>query len=251
MTNDPLSLTDGILPTELQQPTPRTTRLAARGVYYIVGSMVVSMLIVAFAALAISKNADNVKKGRELARDGQLAYTGDVRSGGPHLATVYYTFTCNGQPYHGEAMLPESYLDKIDEYSKSGKFPILYLPRDPQINHPYEWHNDESYSFSLIAYVLIAIVIIQWSLMGKVIVRDLNLARNGVASAARVTKCSYGKNGGGRLRYEFRDMDGILTEGHGDYPVQQSLDAQICILYLPEETEKSHPYPLALFRVVK
>lgn len=250
MTDDDSTLIDRVIPAELQQRLPRKTRVAARGIYYLVGSFVISIFLLAFAAMALRKTARDVRNGRELARDGLLAYTGDVQSGGMHLATVYYTFNFDGRLYRGEAALPPKYLNKINDYSRSRNFAVLFLPRDPSINHPYDWQDDESYSFSLIAYVLIAIAMIQWAVLGKFILRDRQLARNGVAAVGSVTKCSYGRNGGILVRYEFRDTEGLLTEGHGEYPARRERDEQICVLYLPEESEKSRPYPLVFFRAV-
>lgn len=115
----------------------------------------------------------------------------------------------------------------------------------------YDWRDDESFSFDFLSYVLIAIVVIQWSVLGKSILQDMRLARNGVVVIGRVTGCSYGRNGGILLKYEFHDMDGLLTEGRGEYAVQRKQAERICILYLPEETGRSRPYPPVFFRAAK
>jgi len=242
---------DRMIPAEVQQELPRKIRLAGRGVYYLLGSVAVSVLILTLAVMVFSKTAKDVRNGRELASGGQLAYTGDVQAGGPHLATVYYSFIYDGTLYRGEALLPQRFLTKIDDYNKSGNFPVLFLPGDPSINHPYDWQDDESYASAFLSYVLIAIFILQWSVLGKFILRDLRLARNGVAAVGKVTKCSFGRNGGMQVRYEFRDKDGLLAEGRGECAGRQVKDAEICILFLPDDSGRNRPYPLVFFRATK
>lgn len=241
---------ENVVPAELLQASPRKVRLAGKGIYYLVGSVLVSTAMIGFALVGLSITKTNVKNGIELAREGRLAYTGDVKAGGMHLSTVYYGFVYDGRAYRGEALLPRRYLNTISDYNKSGDFPVLFLPRNPSINHPYMWRDDESHGFAFLSYVLAAIVIVQWSMLGRFILTDLKLARNGVTAVAKVTKCSYGRNGGVRIRYQFRDLDGLPTEGSGEYATRKNDGAQICILYLPEEPGKSRPYPLIFFRVV-
>lgn len=240
---------ENVVPAELLQAPPRKLRLAGRGIYYLVGSMLVSMAIIGFAVVGFSVTERNVKHGIELARDGRLAYTADVKAGGMHLSTVYYGFVYDRRTYRGEALLPRRYLNTISDYNKSGDFPVLFLPRNPSINHPYAWRDDESHAFAFLAYVLVAIVVVQWFMLGRFILRDLKLARNGAIAVGTVTKCAYGKNGI-RLRYDFRDMDELPAQGSGEYPTRQNIGAQICILYVPTEPAKSRPYPLVFFRVV-
>ena len=76
----------------------------------------------------------------------------------------------------------------------------------------------------LICYLLIIVTIAQWPVLMRFILQDLRFARNGVPAIARVAKCSYGRNGGINLKYEFRDMDGLLTEGSGEYCDRQTAD---------------------------
>jgi hypothetical protein len=249
MTEDGMLQNVNCVPAELQHDLPRRIRLAARGVYYLLGSMAISILMIAFIVVDFSKTAKEVRNGAELARDGIVAYTGDVQAGGMHLATACYSFTWNGTLYRGKARLPSRYLDKIDDYSKSDNFPVLFLPRDPSINHPNDWRDDESYSSAFISYVLIVLVVIQWSVLFRAILQELRLARNGVVATGRVTSWSYGRSGGIYVKYEFRDMDDLLSVGRGECPGWRKQDEQICVLYLPDQPDKNRPYPLVFFRV--
>lgn len=134
MIDDCPSENDGHVPSELQQKLPRKIRLAGRGIYYFVGSAAVSLLLCAFVVVSLSMTAKKMRNGKELARDGRLAYTGNVRAGGMHSATVHYSFTYNGNLYYGKSALPKRYLSRISDYSRSSDFPVLFLPRDPSIN---------------------------------------------------------------------------------------------------------------------
>lgn len=252
MIDDDSQLKDEVsVPAELQQTLPRRIRLAVRGrsIYYFVGSIVVSIAIATLAMIAGSLTPKEIRERNALRREGNVTHTNDVRVGGMRSATVFYTFTYNGQSYSGNAFLPHEYLEKVENYSKTGKFPVLFLPRNPSINHPNDWTG--SGSVPLILYLLLIIIIFQWIFLSRFILHDLRLARNGVAALGLVTDCSYGRNGGIYLKYEFRDMDDLLTKGRGEYPVRKQQGTKICILYLPDESEKSRPYPLVFFRAVE
>jgi hypothetical protein len=171
MTDDSRTKGGKSVPDESRQESPRKCKLAAGDIYSIAGNAIISALMLTLAVMVFAKTAKEVRIGQELAREGRLAYTADVQSGGMHLATVYYSFTDNGITYRGEAMLPRRYLNKINDYSKSGNFPVLFLPRDPSINHPYAWHDDQTYSAAFISYLLIAIVIVQWTMLIRLILR--------------------------------------------------------------------------------
>jgi hypothetical protein len=160
LTDDSKLKNELCVPVELQQKLPRRIRLAESAVYYLalmIGGTAFSFFMLAFIVWDLSMTAKVVRNGREPACDGRLAYTGDVHSGGRNSATVYYSFTYNGRPYRGQAPMPFWYLDKINDYSKAGDFPVLFLPRYPSINHPYDWHDDESHSSVFLAYVFYAI----------------------------------------------------------------------------------------------
>jgi hypothetical protein len=171
MTDDSRMQNGVSAPDESRQESPRKARRTAGVIYSLLGNTIISALILTFAVMVFTKNAKDVRVGKELARDGHLAYTADVQSGGMHLATVYYSFINNGITYRGEAMLPHRFLNKINDYSKAGSFPVLFLPRDPSINHPYDWHDDQKYSAAFISYLMIAIVIVQWTMLIRFILR--------------------------------------------------------------------------------
>jgi hypothetical protein len=249
MSGDDSTAIDRVIPAELQQQTPRKTRLTAMGVYCLVGSMTVSGAIAALVILVGSLTPKEIRDRHDLEREGRVTYTNDVQAGGMRSATVFYTFTYDGQSYSGKARLPHDYLEKVLNYSKSGGFPVLFLPRDPSINHPYDWKGNGPFPF--IGYLLILIVIVQWTGLIRFFLRDFRLARSGLTAVGKVTECSQGNRGGIRLGYEFRDMDGLPTNGRGDFPARRDQGANICVLYLPDQTESSRPYPLLLFRAVK
>jgi hypothetical protein len=239
---------DICVPEELQQELPRKICLAQRGIYYLVGSTVVSIAIAAFIITGSSSTPKEIKDRYDLQHHGSVTYTNDVRVGGMRSATVFYTFSYDGNIYNGRAFLPHEYLDKVLNYSQVGHFPVLFLPENPLVNHPYDWMGG---SFPFFLYLFGLIIVAQWAVLIRLILQDLRLARSGAVAVGRVIRCSYGRSGGVHLKYEFRDMDGLLTEGHGEYPIRQRQNAQVCILYSPEKSGKSRPYPLVFFRAVK
>jgi hypothetical protein len=237
------------VPAELQQKLPRRIRLAAAGILYLVTNVLVSTAIVTFIILAGSLTPKDIKDRNDLQREGSVTFTNDVRIGGKGSATVFYTFTYNGKSYSGKAYLPREYSKKVLSYSKAGNFPVTFLPGDPTINHPYDWRGVGSFPSFL--YLLILLIIVQWSALIRFLLPDLRLARNGLVAVGRVTNSSDGGIGGIYLKYEFRDADGLPMNGRGEHPVRQETGAQICVLYLPEDSGHSRPYPLSFFRAAK
>ena len=100
-------------PAELQQKLPRKIRLAARGIYYLAGSMLVSIAVATFVVIVGSVTPKEIKDRNDLGREGNLIYTNDVQVGGMRSATVFYTFTYSGKSYSGKAFLPHEYLGKV------------------------------------------------------------------------------------------------------------------------------------------
>lgn len=245
MNDEPLVEKSFCIPRELQQDVPRKVRLSGKGTYYLVGSGIVSMAIAAFILVVGSLTPNEIRNRNALERGGEVTYTNDVRVGGMRSATVFYSFSYAGRTYDGEAFLPHEYLDSILSYSKHGGFPVLFLPTNPSINHPYGW---SSGSFPYFLYIFVAIIVVQWAVLLNYLVRDLRLARYGLVAIATVTGCGLGRNDSAVLKYEFRDLDGLLTKGSGEYPCRRGIGEKICVLYLPEETTRSRPNPPVFFR---
>ena len=170
MTEDNSSLMGSALPAEQQQRPTWKTRLK-NNAYILFLNVVISGLILTFAVGVLVDTAKDVRNGKELARYGRLAFTDDVDSGGRGQSIVYYSFTHEGRLYRGKKLLPRKYVNRISDYRKSGTFPFLFLPNNPSINHPYDWHDDESYSSAFVSYVLIAIIVVQWTAWTRFIVR--------------------------------------------------------------------------------
>ena len=177
MIDSSLDQNTSVGPTGLVRPS-RKVRLTARGVN-LASNALVSIGILSFAISGLFITAKNVRNGKELARNGRLAYTADVQAGGMHLATAYYSFVYDGRVYRGKALLPRRYLDKMTDYNKSADFPVLFLPRDPSINHPQAWQDDEHYSSSFLSYVLIAITAGQWFLLYRYFSAPRDSGQNG------------------------------------------------------------------------
>jgi hypothetical protein len=220
------------IPPELRQELPRKIRPAAVLVICVAILALISTCILT-AFVLVARNARNDS---QLAREGRLAHTNDVRVGGRDDTKVFYTFINNGQSYDGEAFIPRNDLEKVANYSKVGNFPILFLPSNPSISHPYDWR--ESRLPLLVLLLPIAVIIYVFHVWVRFLLRDFRFARNGVAAIARVTNCIYVtkvKYVSIYIKYEFRDMDGSLLEVGCAYPQWLEQGAKICILYLPKE----------------
>jgi hypothetical protein len=238
------------IPAELRLGPPRSIRftLTGRAIYYLLGSVIVSAAIGALLMIAGSLTPRELIQRAELKREGKVVYAKDVHVGGMRSATVFYTFTYNGVSYTGESFLPHEYLEKVLTYSRVGGFPLMVLQSNPTISHPSDWSG--SGSIPTIVYIFVLILAFQWAVLARSIHYDARLVRDGIAAAAVVTGWAYGRNGATNLEYRFQDSDGFVTKGRGEYPVKQAEGSEICIVYLPDNPERSRPYPPVFFRAV-
>jgi hypothetical protein len=241
---DELRADSASIPDELRQNVPRKVRLAGRGLYYIIGTLIVSGAFLALVIALSVGDAKLAKQDKQLADAGRMTYTDDVfRSGG----IVFYSFRFDGETYHGKVSVPQEYRARVDRYHQSGSFPILFLPSNPSISRPYDWQNRETVPWLKRFFAFL--VIIQWCGLGKYVLRDFRLVRSGEVAIGRVIKCLYNRsNGSIRLRYEFRDADGLLTEGRGEYPTRLDVNSKVVVMYLSKVGGKSRPYPTVFFR---
>lgn len=231
------------VPEELQRRVPRKVCVTTRGLYYIIGTIIVSGFFLAFVIVGSIIDARLVARNKQLASQGHLAYTTDLWGDGRFVS---YAFNCNGQTYYGHAHVPEERRAQVARDQKSGSFPVLYLPGDPSINYPVGWKADTSPFLKCFFSLL---VIVQWSILVRFGLRDLRLVRGGAVAEGRVTRCWYGgRNGSIQVSYQFSDSDGALWDGKGEYPTPQQVGASICVLYFPNKIWNSRPYPTAFFR---
>jgi len=156
----PLENENGV-PDDSPQPLRRLMRFAARNGYLLVGNILVSSALVTAIIFVGAFTPKDIKDRNDLRREGRVTYTNDVHVGGRRDATVFYTFTYDQKSYSGKAFLPSEYLDKVRNYSKSGDFPVQFLPMDPSINHPNDWIGNGP--TAILLPILVAILAIQLS----------------------------------------------------------------------------------------
>jgi len=144
----------------------RVLRNISENIYLIAINTLLSGVFVTMILVGGSLTPKEIEAGKELKREGVLTYTNDVQVGGIRSATVFYTFIYDGKSYSGKALLPREYKERVPNYSKTGKFPVRFLPRDPSINHP-----DWTEPFPFLACFLIPVVLVQWVGMAKAIFR--------------------------------------------------------------------------------
>ena len=157
-------------PAEHQQNPRRWSRFVARNGYLFVGNILVSTAIVAAIILVGALTPKEIEDRKALQREGSVTYTNNVQIGGRRDATVFYTFTFNGRSYSGKAFLPHEYSEKVQNYSKDGNFPVLFIPENPSINHPYDWSGNGP--IPILFYILIIILIVQWSSLVRFVLRN-------------------------------------------------------------------------------
>jgi hypothetical protein len=249
LTDDNLRSIEFHAQVELQQQLPRKIRFTTRGLLTILANLVFSIALVALAVSGFFFNAKQSKNGEELVAAGRVISADDAYIVESRAFHVHYTFTYDGEKYRGESTIPEELSESVRKsVLTTHTLPILYVPSDPSINHPQGWRETEAPPWFLL--FLVGTVLVLWLVHGKYLRQNSRLAREGTVAIGIVKRCSYGRNGGFLLKYEFRDQDDLLSEGKGYFPAAQREGARISVLYLPTDTGQNSPYPLFFFRAV-
>jgi hypothetical protein len=159
------------IPVELQQTLPRRVRPAGWVIFYFAFNMLLSAGLVTIVVLVGSLTPKEIRESNDLQRDGRLAYANNVRVTGMRSSTVSYTFTYNGKSYSGKAFLPSQSEKSVEKYAKTGNLPILFLPTNPLINHPFDWKGSGPFPF--FGYIFGVLIVVQWIVFIRFILSDL------------------------------------------------------------------------------
>lgn len=231
-------------PPELNALPPRRTGVKWQGLTLIL----MSAAMLALALWLGWRILQQMKARDALLRDGQTV-SGEIsrieKRGKSHVPWAIYTFSVNGTVYVGKAEIPNDL--------RSGTAPleslsILYLPTNPEINHPSDWDWPELSNwwthFPLVVLMLIG------PFLFIAMFRERQLLVHGLPASAIVTGTSRAKNGY-IARYEFRAQDGSMNAGRGWCETCPEDGAKIWIVYLPNSPTRSQPYPSANFRIAE
>jgi len=210
------------------------------------------MLLTVGVALAIWMGVDAMHQTQHAAalQLGGSETDASITSLGPegrsNIETVRYDFNANGSIFTGKSLVPKQMNSSLQA---SGFLPIRYLPADPTINHPVAWAWSPQWSRLFGPMIFAAAGI--FSLLQ--VLSQRRIVMEGMPAVAAITNCS---SGTGRsiwfaVTYEFRTEDGSVTEGRGRSGRALDVGAKICVLYLPQNPERSLPYGSANYRVVE
>jgi hypothetical protein len=182
-----------------------------------------------------------------LQRDGRetIATVTQVLSG--HTTRVYYTFGIGGgSTFRGKAKIPEGL---YWHSGNGGRLPVLFLPRDPSINHPigwawWTWWDLTPYAFTLFfSGVSSAILVLAY--------RRRSLARLGWVTEGKVIACAPQRTKF-RVDYQFSTEDGQLFDGAHEYsPDEYLYGAKVRIVYVRHNPKRNDMYPLVEFAPVE
>jgi hypothetical protein len=240
------------MPSELTGPLPRRVELSLSegdGRYLL---LIVLVFFVGGLIFLGWKGFDDVRQFQErsLLRGDAREVAGQVTGysfGRYSPKSVNYSFTVNGVTYSGEALEPAS-PEPGTSFDKGDNILIRFLPSNPAINHPGAWE------WSPLSGWYFVVGQIFFTSMGGLalafLLRDRRLARQGRVALGIVTTCTRDDRLF-RVDYEFRTEDGVLATGHNDFKDEYGAGARIWILYLPQNPQRNHSYPLSFFSVVE
>jgi hypothetical protein len=160
---------------------------------------------------------------------------------------VYYTFDVDGRSYTGDAKIPEKLGNSLRD---SDPLPILYLPSNPDVNHPAA---SEEADPSVWIFVIGPSML--WVLSIAILLRlrmDRRLVAEGKPAIATITGYRRGARGGYYATYEFCTEDGLVTKGSG-VPCDKDVKTgtNICVLYQPQKPRRNQMYQLLEYRVAE
>jgi hypothetical protein len=237
------------IPSELAGRLPRITRLSSSGAQMVRLAAISLALAIGVGLYAAVDAVEQIEHRAALRRDGKQV-VGTVTA--LRKSGLFYTFTVNGVSYGGKTYLPEHIhlsLGQLANYMENSPIPIRYLPQNPAINHPAAW---EWPSFMDLGWFLFPIF---FGPFGYFLVTDLRrdrqLVSEGVAATGTVKKCTRLRKGGFAIDYEFPTEDGSLVQGSGASPAEVEIGAGILLLYLPQNPQRSNPYPAGSYRVAQ
>jgi hypothetical protein len=76
---------------------------------------------------------------------------------------------------------------------------------------------------------------------------ERNLATRGLAAIATISECTRGRSGFG-VSYDFQTVDGQSLQGRDTLGSPREAGARVCIVYSPQQPNRSRVYPLGGYR---
>jgi hypothetical protein len=244
------SIADGTStpPPELDGPTPRTARMTRTGVNTLV--FVAFLFALALAGFIwFGLQAMHELAHRAALRQSSVETSGEItrlyHAGKSYDLWVQYTFPVDGTFYTGKDMVPDRLSSAFHEHHF---LEIRYLPNNPAVNHPAEWEETTSSSFT--PFILPALPALVAILLLIQFHPQRQLLAEGKFASAVVTKCLRGRNCF-ELKYEFHTNDGVAAKGGSVSDTRLEPGAKVRILYLPQNPGRNHTYPLNYYTVAK
>ncbi len=229
------------MPAELSGKLPRTIQLSD-GNEYVPVIIAVLFALAVIGSLWYGKHAiHEMRQSSALHQDGVDA-PGEImklgRAGrGPDV--ISYTFAANGRTFSGMTEVPP---DLVQSLSKSNTVAVRYIPSNPTINHPSAWEWSLSSEWLLI-FMLLGFGSVPYTTWMSYS-RDRRVAAYGTPAVGTVTKCQTSGRGRIRIKYEFHTAAGTPIKGIGYSNAIQEIGAAVWVLYLPQNPERSVPYPV-------
>jgi hypothetical protein len=233
-------------PAALSGALPRETRLTGPGKLQ---AILAAGVILAGIPLYVSMHkeiADQEARNRAL-RESGARVTAEIRQlwhqGRSSIPMMAYAFTVQGVTFQNDCEVPNRRWDHI---RKAGMIPVVYLPKDPRVNHPADWEETPTAGFieiGLPAALWACGLFLGWNLWK----RSWLLAK-GIAAPGVVIRC-YRVKGGYTVVYQFRTADGAIAAGRGSSGRELAKGAVICVLYAREKPSRNLSYPFGSHRI--
>ena len=224
------------IPQELIGPVPREVGLSGKGITL----WIIAALLLALIPLFAIWFCLQLQNRTALRRDGRVV-TGEVTRIWTTRApneSVRYTFTVDDEAYSGKADIPVNFVRRFRE---SDNILVRYLPANPRINHPDAWEWSVNSYWGLYCFMIFAVMMSNTII--TILLRERRLVCEGVIAIGAVTRSKQDKDAI-RIEYKFRTEDGRLFVGTGVSSITEIINANILVLYLPQNPKRNSPYSM-------
>ncbi len=233
---------------------PRAVRLTAGGWLVVIGAVALfagAVIVGVLMQREVSRQAADrlMFAERGVTTDAEVTRVWRAGSSDSKRYWIAYRFDVDTRPYEGETRVSQS----LSRSLQAGALvTIKYLRDDPTRS---TLASGPAGALPVwLPYLVGAMIVSGGLLVVWMVMRQRSLLIEGRAAPAVVTDVVVRKTGHGShrsIRYKFPVMSGAIATGKSDASRKPpAVGTVLCIVYMPDEPNRSAPYPLALVRPV-
>jgi hypothetical protein len=235
-------------PDELTRARPRAVVLAPAGVALIVvsfllvaGGIGVGIALDRLAGMQSSEQQLLAEQGEEA--DGVVTRQWRARSK-DQQRWVAYQFSAGGGLFEGRSKAPRRQWDHL---TVGTHLPVRYVRSNPSLNHPSGWPANTLPVW--VPFLIAGLMVVSGGVVWLPIRSQYRLLSDGRPAPATITRYQHIQHGK-VFYYEFPVLSGSVAKGRsGPSHRPPEIGSTICVLYSPDDSARSAPYPFSLVKI--